>query len=417
MPILRQMPKLYLRGSLANITMADLTEPERNKLDDVIKYVCSHPEMAKHKAQIIKQFGVTIGGDYASDNTTAESEYQIAIWRGAVSLFYHAEYSFKCNICESLSYKTTRGKNKSIDRKHVVCPSCNCSMLDGLPINYEIYRKRLEKENLAPLASPIDAVPGDKKYTNPDEVLKDPKQLKKFFGEFAWNYFRQHLKENKRQEHKKTPKLISGRAHYVIAEELASVCSMMGIEFNKILVDEQYCFHILAMQTPPEFSVEFAKLNKKANQYSVSISIDHNNIIVSAIGHVEDIEALVIKPEHVSFMDNQQCIADEDNNSTLDQVDYRFVEGQKIMSEDHVAMVEMNDVVHEIRRALPHGMCRDVYDILCQKGNIYNEFSDKFGVGEPRINHIAEYLGITTRLVNDHKEKIKVICLSHGLTP
>jgi hypothetical protein len=121
--------------------------------------------------------------------------------------------------------------------------------------------------------------------------------------------------------------------------------------------------------------------------------------------------------DYVSFMDNQQCIADEDSNSTLDQVDYRFVEGQKIMCEDHVAMVEMNDVVHEIRRALPYGVCRDVYDILCQKGNIYNEFSDKFGVGEPRINHIAEYLGITTRLVNDHKEKIKVVCLSHGLSP
>jgi len=417
MPILRQMPKIYLRGSLANVTMANLTDSERKELDDVIKQVANHPEMAKHRAQIIKQFGVTIGGDYASDSTTADSEYQIAIWRGAVSLLYHNSYEHQCTICKSSTYKTKRGKIKSIDRKLDACPSCNNVYLDNTPIDYTLYRHRLKNENLSKPISPIQVITGDKKYENPKDLLKDPKQLKKFFGEFAWNYFRQHLKENKRTEHKKSPKFISGRADYVISEEFSSLCSSMAIEYNKIFIDDQYSFHILASQTAPEFSVEYSKLLRKARDHGVSMMIENNSITIKANDDVKELEALVIKPEHVSFMDNQQCIADSDNNSTLDQVDYRFVEGQKMMGEDHVAMIEINDVVQEIRRSLPYGLCRDVYDILCQKGSIYNEFSDKYGLGDPRINHIAEYLGITPRAVNDHKEKIKVICLSHGLTP
>ena len=75
MPILRQMPEIYLRGSLANITMANINENDRAELDNIVKYVANHPEMAKHRAQIIKQFSVTIGGDYSSDYSAGESDY------------------------------------------------------------------------------------------------------------------------------------------------------------------------------------------------------------------------------------------------------------------------------------------------------------------------------------------------------
>ena len=479
MPILRQMPEIYLRGSLANITMANINENDRAELDNIVKYVANHPEMAKHRAQIIKQFSVTIGGDYSSDHSAGESDYLIAIWRGAVNLLHHRDYAFECTICESRTYKTKRGKPKSIDRRSIYCPNCNKTIMDGKPIDYSEYRKSLLEADLSKPCSPINAIEGDKKYNNADEILSDPKQLKKFFGEFAWNYFRQQLLENKRQEHKKSPQLISGRPCYVIAEELTSVCVNMGIYFNKAQIEDGYSYHIMLMQTPPEFSIELSRIRDKASQNHVSIICEDNNIIIKPCDIYEivsqkineicsrlnvkyfsnlgtftlpfdeelseevnelknqaeidvqddriiirvisktpdEIEALVMKPEHVSFMDNQQCIADEDNNSTLDQVYYKFVEGQKMLMEDHITMVEMNDVISTIRNSLPFGLCRNVYDILCQSGDIYNDFSDKFGNGDPRINHIAEYLGITTRVVNDHRERIKVVCLSHGLSP
>jgi hypothetical protein len=48
MPVLRQMAGIYLRGALANQTMAKMSQEERQKANDLTIKVASHPEMAKH---------------------------------------------------------------------------------------------------------------------------------------------------------------------------------------------------------------------------------------------------------------------------------------------------------------------------------------------------------------------------------
>lgn len=426
MPIVRQLPKIYLRGSIANITMSNITETERQEINDIVLQVANHKEMIKNKQKIIKKFGVTIGGDYADDRQAAENDYQIAIWRGVVSLLYHREYSFKCEACNQSSYQTKRGKQKSIDQIHLCCPNCNKVKLTHKGsiehntqfIDYNEYRTLLDQgHNNCEITSPIIPIAGNKKYENPHDILNDPRQLKKFFGEFAWNYFRQHLKENKRLEHKKTPQLIRDKPSIIIAKELISICTQMNIECTPN-EDESY-IHILGLQTPPEFSIEFSKIKEKALKHGVSLDIDHNTIsirVTDVSSNQDEIEAVVIKPEHVTVLDNQQNVTEDENGSTLEQVDYKFVEGKKMILEDHVAMIETCDALTTVRKALPIGTCQSIYDIFCQSGQAYEEFSDKYGSGDPKLNQMAEYFGLTIRAINEFKEQIKLVCLSHGLS-
>lgn len=429
MPIVRQIPKLYLRGSLATITMSNVTEAERQQIGELVEYVANHREMVRHKSEIIKQFGVTIGGDYADDYTAAENEYQIAIWKGVISLLHHREYSYQCLSCKNSHYQTKRGKSKAIDQKLAVCPNCqkvklsNKGSIDTQEefINYDEYRALLALgHNGCEISSPIIPIEGTKKYDKSDIVFTDPKQLKKFFGEFAWNYFRQHLRENKRPEHKKTPQLISGRPAFVISEELISVCSQMNVDYNCAKEDDGYSFHILGMQTPPEFTIEFSRIKEKASKHGIGLQIENNTILIritDVTSNQDEIEAVVVKPEHVTILDNQMSVNDDDNGSTLDQIDYRFVEGQKMILEDHVSAIEISDALSSIRRALPDGLCQAIYDILCQNGVTYEEFTDKFGSGDPKLNQIAEFFGLTVRAVNEFRDQIKLVCLSHGLSP
>jgi len=429
MPIVRQMPKLYLRGSLVNITMSQISEDERQKVHNLVTYVSNHKEMVRHRAEIMKQFRVTIGGDYADDSTAAELEYQIAIWRGVINLFYHRDYTFKCEACQQTQYLTKRGKAKSIDQQLMCCPSCNKVKIaekgnlttEEQFIDYDDYRLLLEEGySGSKIISPIQPIPGERKYENPEAIVNDPKQLKKFFGEFAWNYFRQHLKENKRQEHKKIPQLISGRPDYIISEELASTCSQMNIDYNCAKEDSHYAFHILGMQTPPEFSIEFSKIKEKAIRHGVLLGIDNNTISIQITDESscqDELEAVVIRPEHVTVLDNQLSVTEDEGGSTLDQIGHRFVEGQKMILEDHVSVIEAEDALSTIRKSLPKGLCQQVYDVLIQNGEVYESFSDRFGAGDPKINHMAEFFGITIRAVNDFRDQIKLVCLSHGLTP
>ncbi len=120
----RQMPGLYLRGSLANITMPNLTSEQRAHVDELFALITTHPEMQRHKARFMKELGTTIAADYADDRVIAEQEYKIAVWKCLVELFYHRKYSFQCKACGSNTYMTKRSKPKVIDRIQIPCPNC-----------------------------------------------------------------------------------------------------------------------------------------------------------------------------------------------------------------------------------------------------------------------------------------------------
>lgn len=433
MAIVRQMPELLLRGSLAKVTMANLTDDEQAHVSKIVDTVVRHPDMQKHKSCFLKELGDTIAADYSDDRRIAEEEYQIAVWRAAVNLFYHRTYTFKCSACGSGYYTTQRGKPKPINRQQVPCPNClNIKVTDAgetdlkvgvfmLHADFQASYHNFEATQQAPKCeSCIDFIPGDYVYENPEAVLADPVQLVKFFGEFLWNYFRQTLKENSRAEHRKTPIKIVGPADQIIVEELLSLCSRMKLDYNYCHRTQPergfYNVHIIGLQTPPEFSVEFAVLRERAKSHDIVITTDSTYIHVAVNSDASNIEAFVIKPEHVLVLDNHTSETQnnqEGQSFTIEQISYRTVGLNRMQQEDHVGIIDNKDVITAVRKALPDGDCQKVFDIWASEGDIYKRFSKEHGDKKPCINHIARFLGITTRAVNQHKETIAVNCLAN----
>lgn len=432
MAIIRQLPALYLRGSIANVTMANLTYEEQAHLSELLSYVSNHPEMARHKARVIKEFGVTIRSDYADDRRNAEQEFHIAVWRGLVSLFYHKDYVYQCASCQATSYLTKRGKAKPIERTYVPCPACRMAevkdagiteLMKGQMVNHDEMQDKYKHLTYGSpqYVSCIKSIAGKKKYENPQAVIDCPKQLKHFFGEFVWNYFRQQIKENKRKERRKKSVLISGPADVMVIEQILHICQKLNIErnFNKIPVDGLYSIKVNCMQTSPDFSVEMAMIRASAIDYGINMKCTDTSIDIEVNPNAPTIEVSVIKPEHVTVIDNHANGSGEEEGSspTVNQISYRTIGEERMDQDDHVATIDMTEAARKVRDSLPEGDCKSVYDIYSQVGSVYDKFSVSFGGTEPRINHVAEFLSITPRAVKQHRETIKIHCLAHDFTP
>ena len=437
MPIVRQVPKLYLRGSLANVTMKNLTEDEKIFAAATAEYVASHPKMAKHKAGFMEELRKTIGADYSDDRKTAEEEYHTAIWKATVELFYHRKYAFICENCGSTSYPTQTGRLKEIDSQKDYCPNCKkCYVVDsgdtklvaGSYVTKEEFQ--LSYITFGPLQkapkgrSPIRYIAGDKKYTDAQarKILDDDKQLVKFFGEFVWNYFRQQINENKRKEHRVKEK-ICDRADKIIVEELLALCGKHKLDFNYCPNSNPnngyFSISVVGLITPPEFSMDLAVLSQKAMDNKITIDCRPNEIRIMENSMAGNLEATISKPEHVLVLENTTTGDDVEGNSyTISQLAFRTVGAERMDQEDHVQIITNADLMKAVRASLPSGDCQRIFDIHAGIGPDYLDYIEEFGNhSRPRKNHLARFFGITMKSVTQHLGDIKIQCLAHDFTP
>lgn len=83
-----QLPQLHLRGSLINVTAKELTEEQKETINDLVEEIWNDPDLQGHKYSFCEALRTTIGGEY-KDREKAEQEARIAIWRTCVSVLYH----------------------------------------------------------------------------------------------------------------------------------------------------------------------------------------------------------------------------------------------------------------------------------------------------------------------------------------
>lgn len=86
---MRQLSELYLRGSLINETMKNLTEEQMSVVEEKINELMNTPSLNKCKQAICNALSNTIKGDYADDRETALQEYRIALMRAVIYALYH----------------------------------------------------------------------------------------------------------------------------------------------------------------------------------------------------------------------------------------------------------------------------------------------------------------------------------------
>jgi len=442
MPLLRQLPELLIRGSIANVTMASLSDAERRKAGEITEQIINHPEMQAKRHAFARELAATIGADYRDDRLIADNEYAIAIWRGVVGIIYHKKYDFHCRACGSSHWMTERGLPKPIDRQYESCPNCkqmrvetpgDTELVPGTYITKAQYKDICDnqvpfkpqgeygwvEQNIPTCSSPIDYIPGDFAHDNPWKILDSVQQMVRFFGEYVWNYFRQQLAENQRKEHNKKKVKITAPADEIMYKELIMLCKKMRLDhsvddyFND---DRQYVVYLQGNLTPPEFTVEYLLLQQRALDAGITIEAHDDRICVLRDASAPLLESTISLAEHV-LMQEEGVQDGDDNVFTIQQVHYRTMEGVNMDQEDHVQCVESSDVMTAIRCALPDGDCQVVFDIDSQTGPHYTAFSEMFGDKKPKKTHIAQFLGTTTRQIGLHRDNIRGQCLIHNMVP
>lgn len=432
------MAELYIRGGLANVTMKHLTPSEQLYCQEICEMVSDHDNMKKHKIQVMRMLGETIGGDYREDRTTAEQEYKIAIWKAVVNLLYHRHYTFKCSNCGATqrTIKST-GTTKPIDQMLIPCPNCQCAKLDDKIV---IVDKDSDKSSLQSVIYAIINTPTSDeieqqreilndeelirysqgyRYYNPNKILSDDTQLTKFFGEFVWGYFKQSLLENSRA-HKTQKNTISGRLDELIILEILEVCKKYNIK-------PYYCHHTQPENgwytiqyewytTTLEFTASILPIIQKAHDNQIPIVFDGSYIKVKETLTAPILQSTVNNTDHISIVNSANNSSD-DNQFTIESVSYNTT-GDSGMEDSSTAEIDGNDVLEAIFESLPEGNCKKIFKIFTQEGEEYLQFCAKYSYDQkPKQAHIAEHLNIPIRTVKTHMEQIKLMMLAHNCVP
>lgn len=406
MPSVRQVPKLLIRGSTFNVTGVSLTHDQRKRVDELVYKISTHPELQKSKHQVIAKLGVTIKSDY-EDRQAAEQDFNISVWKAVVDLLYHHKYSFYCGNCKANSYQSNK-KRITIDRLYSTCPACGCTKIKTASKGYKVgqYVKQLPDDKVE-YTSPIVAVPEEKKYTNAEEILSDKDQLRKFFGEYVWNYCRQQLRENKRKKAQRTVRSVHDRADKIVALQIKTLCDNLDISASYTEDAELVTIDFRILETPPEFSAEFIYILQLAKDNNVKLSITQSRITVYLNVMSDYISSTIMSSEQILISDESHSNGDEDSKSLISQTPASY----ESMSES----LEYTELVQSIRDGLPDGLAKDVFDIICEVGELATKYYDKYEA--VKTTSLAEFLDTTTKNVSECFLVIRMQMLAKEFVP
>lgn len=436
----RQLPDIYIRGAIANETMKNLTPAQRAYAEEVCDMVADHEVLTGHKNMFMNQLGRTIRCDYA-DRIAAAQEYRITIWRGVIYLLYHREYSYRCKACNATSYQSQRGATIKFDRRWNCCPACKSYAIDdpgdsGLEPDSFITESEYE-QLLLDLASQgrhgpkvkscIKPIPGKKKVPNPYKVLADPAQLKKFFGEFIWNYFRQNIKENKVTHHGKKTHILVGPVDTVAVQAITQLLKVNAINYQcdpYSPVDGYFAIYCQPYGIDPEIFLEILEIKEfvqlhggdvKVDGADIGFTLDNAILVKDLYGSAELVELATATNDQVQVVTNSMPKDDGDDHDIVQQLEKQNMRDMQV--------IEQNDRISALREALPEGDCRHVLDLITNQGEVFDRFAEMYpddvmaNKGVPRQNRMAEFLGCSAKAIKQYRTTIQIQALAHGIVP
>ena len=462
---IRQLPEVYLRGSLANETMKNLTEKQRQRVDILTTHLSDHQCLAGHRTEFTFQLGRTIACDYNDSKELALEEFRIAIWRGVVHLLYHRDYEYECNNCGAGGYISQAGKHIKFNRRYEICPACNHCAIDhvgGTKLKqgsfvefneFQMTAERLRRGGAKPptLKSCIRAIPGKPKIANPDKMLNDPNQIVKFFGTWVWNYFRQILLENKITRHERARVPVRGEADGIIAQCIANMFANARADYAYAFQDDHSDGHLVTcnpLYTSPLLSVALGEFVNSINPGDYKKVPHEIGIIKTAswrlrtIGVKLDVSRCGIRVKNISglppFITSEITIANEvqvvsntiggkkkDDDDVLDTI--KQLEQPNMYPDEGVPAIEQIERLQAVRHSLPDS-ARPVFNLLMcgtipDDDDIYQQFIDEnpdqlqSNHGIPRQNRMAQFLGCSTKDIKRCCEQIRTQCYAFGIVP
>lgn len=413
----RQLPVMYLRGALANETMKNLDDEQQREVARITDEIVTHPVLAGHKHMFTTQLSNTIGFDYSDDRASAMQDFYIAIWRATVHLKYHSSYQYECGACSSNSYLSAEGRPVAINRRLPVCPHCKKvrinnpgSSKEWIVGSFVTLDEAMATSDVS-FESPITALASPNKVDDPDRILTDPDQIKKYYGQFIWNYFRQIIRENIIRTQGRKQQTHVGPVDKLIALALAAILKTHNVEYQYIPEENPsngyYRIYCNPNLTPLNVTSEIIELLQSAGQsVSVLVGFDHKEIRVKDMrADAPCVELDVPYAEPVFIVDKTSPSCDEEALLAVDQV-----AETDIYDVSDCINIEYDDWLATARDTLPNGHCQVVFDLLAGRGESYLAFLDDYpdsAYGVPKRSHIAQFIGCSSKDVKRHQEVIK----------
>ncbi len=348
-------------------------------------------------------------------------------------LLHHCDYTYRCEACGASEYTTHRRSKKVFDHRYKICPNCSAVKITsadnrafkvGQFVSIDNIQAAIKaKGGCSPQhSSPIVATKGDRKIHDHDKVLSNPDQLVKYFSEFTWNYLRQTLRENEIKHHQKDPYQISGPADRVAVDELNSLLTTLKVPHHYELQGNPHCgfyrIQVELMITNSETSGLIRLLIKKYGELGVNIAANDTEIAIGVNHQAPQVEAIIATPQPVCIQGRSTYDHGLDEESSVYDAHYNHIKigaiGGASMQEDGIASVESSDLMTTVRGALADD-AKQVFDIFSGSGPTYDEFvkyqyehNNEAYVEEPRPTHIAKFLGLGKRQVDQIVSDIRI---------
>lgn len=431
MPRAYQLPKVFIRGAIATQTMSNMPADDVQKAEDIIKLVLSDPAMAGDKHEFVKQLGATIGGEYRSDPDTAYQEFIIAVWRATIHLMYHKGYTYNCELCGETAYTTSANKVKAFDRQYTICPNCRRTIMvvDGQKTTCEaaeadnnITIKYGDATKIIPsttaknsLISPIKPIAGQQKVENPEDVIDDDIQRRKWYKVWVWNYLRQILRDNP-IETSKTVVEISGPADEVLADVIISDLREKRVthyfDRTKERIENELEIDFDTLATEIEFTHRLWPLRKQYNALNVDLRLGDNpySLKIKPTGAIPIYTDTITNNEPVIVLSRESSNNDgSDDNNWSDVVDAGIES-----SDSDVDIYDSHETMNVVRDNLYDDNAKVIFDIYSQTGENWLKYSEKWG-DKAHKAHIAKHLGISVKSVKQYETEIKLKCMMYGM--
>lgn len=263
--------------------------------------------------------------------------------------------------------------------------------------------------------SPITSTKGQNKVEDPAKVLQDDQQLCRFISEFAWNYLKQHIRENKIKFHALKSVSVTGPADEIAVQELISA---MAADEHQFLYQKHdnpkngwYVISTDCCAINANLLNSILVLVEKYNQLGTKIEVTDNQIMVQAALSSPIVETKVLTRQLVSSLGNTNERNNEDAPSAIELVEDN-------MARESIKDLEYSEAIREVGDSLPTGP-RQVFQIMLQAGESWKKFSNRFGraADTPREAHLAKFLNVPGKQIKDWMQVIKLQCVAKGITP
>lgn len=366
MTSVRQLPMFHIRGTLASITMKNLTPEQKLESQKITIQIANHPEIKKHIRTVHSKLSKTIKADYKDDEAVT-TDCIINIWKGVVLLLYHQKYTLSCGICGSNTYRSESGKDQTIYTQEKVCPSCKKSNPDG--------------------TSPIIIQSHGAKCEDPYAIINDPEQVSKFFGKYLSNSISQQLRENPTKY--TTRKItMNDYADNAIIKKIEKILTKhkIKIEFYQN-ADGVNSIHFDTNKISLECLGQLMSVKREAESSKVGYRTLSNGIELIRQVDTQKQEITIDERTRITIRSSSQIVnADNETNNT---------EEQGICEEDHCEPIDSRDTLTTVIDNLPSENCKKYFQIITGTGPAYQEYVTMYGDKPPTLNKIQEMLGVS----------------------